>query len=152
MLKNENLLFLPKGVQLKVYKNSIYVKGVLGLEKFDIYKERLPRFSLQKKIIGQSVGYTVRLIFKGVGYRVESLTSASIKIKLGLSHFISIPIPQTIRVVSPKKTTLVLKSCNLFILKSFVARLRQLGPVNLYKGKGILIKNELINLKQLKKK
>ena len=152
MLKKETPLFLPNSVKLRLNQANLYVKGATGISKLNIKKEKFLFSVLKKKIVGQSIGYVVRLIFNGVGYRVESLTDETIKIKLGFSHFIFIKLPHLIYAVSPKKTTLILKSENLFILKSFVAKLRQLGPVDCYKGKGILLKNEILSLKEGKKK
>lgn len=143
-------MVLPKTVKIKHSKNFVFIKGKKSITQLD--KTSLSTAKLRSSLIGESVGYSVRLVFNGVGYRVESLTDQTIKIKLGFSHFVFVNLPEEITAVSPKKTNLVLSSANLFALKSFVSKIRQIGPVDCYKGKGILIKNEIIRLKEGKKK
>ena len=150
MLKNKNLIVVPKSVKIRKHKDSLILKSNTGVIRLS--KKELSQSVLRSNLIGLSVGYSVRLVFNGVGYRIESIVDRTLKIKLGLSHFIFITIPFEVDVVAPKKTSLILKSLNLFVLKSFVSKIRQIGPVDCYKGKGILLKNESVRLKEGKKK
>jgi large subunit ribosomal protein L6 len=58
----------------------------------------------------------------------------------------------SIKAYSPKKTTLILKSFDLQKLNMFTARVRSHRFPDVYKGKGILFKNETIRLKSGKNK
>jgi large subunit ribosomal protein L6 len=107
---------------------------------------------IQQGVVGVNFGYINRLAFVGVGYRVESLTDKAITLKLGYSHLISIKIPLSIKAYSPKKNVLILKSFDSQKLNLFTARIRSYRFPDVYKGKGILFKNEVVRLKSGKNK
>ena len=107
---------------------------------------------LQKAIIGVNLGFVTRLFFIGVGFRVESIENRVIKLKLGFSHFVYIKIPSLINIFVPKKTRLIIKSCNDQILKEFSAKICSFKFPDVYKGKGIILKNQKLILKEGKKK
>lgn len=107
---------------------------------------------LQKAIIGVNLAFVTRLFFVGVGFRVESIENNVIKLKLGFSHFVYIKIPSYIKIFVPKKTRLIIKSCDHQILKEFSAKICSFKFPDVYKGKGILIKNQKLMLKEGKKK
>ena len=92
------------------------------------------------------------MVFVGVGFRVESLETNFIKLKLGFSHFVFIKIPPYISVFSPKKTRLILKSIDEQLLKEFSSKICSFKLPDVYKGKGILYKNQILTLKEGKKK
>ena len=60
--------------------------------------------------------------------------------------------PKNIQAFSPKKTLLVLKSVDDQHLKEFCAKICSFKSPDSYKGKGILYKNQIITLKEGKKK
>jgi len=158
---------IPSSVKLSITENNILsVKGLKGslyinlsfLSKQNlIYNKRKTLYSsffrsFQKVIVGVSLGFVVRLVFVGVGFRVESIEKDFIKLKLGFSHFVFIKIPKYIEVCSPKKTRLVLKSIDEQLLKEFAAKICSFKLPDSYKGKGILYKNQIMILKEGKKK
>jgi large subunit ribosomal protein L6 len=153
-------ILIPSDVQLFIKKNILYVKGSKGTIALDInfFNNKKDLFYssffrlFQKAIVGVSLAFVVRLLFVGVGFRVESLDKDFIKLKLGFSHFVSIKIPKNVEVFSPKKTLLVLKSVNNQILKEFCSKITSFKSPDAYKGKGILYKNQVVLLKEGKKK
>ena len=150
-------LQLPANLRFFVKNNTLTIKGSEGsfiLRNVDSLKQNKTLFYrlIQKGVIGVNFGYLNRLTFVGVGYRVESLTDNAITLKLGYSHLISIKIPASIKVYSPKKSTLILKSFDSQKLNLFTARIRSYRFPDVYKGKGILFKNEVIRLKSGKNK
>ena len=110
------------------------------------------KFQYFGNLIGTSLSFVERLLFVGVGFRVESLDKNLIKLKLGFSHFIEVKIPKNIEVYSPKKTLLVVKSINHQHLKEFCSKICSFKIPDVYKGKGILYKHQIILLKEGKKK
>ncbi len=163
-LKMKNIfktkILIPADVHLFIKKDTLYIKGSKGTLALDIsffnnhkdvfYSSFFRLF--QKALVGVSLSFVVRLVFVGVGYRVESLDKDFIKLKLGFSHFVSVKIPKNIQVFSPKKTLLVLKSVDDQHLKEFCAKICSFKSPDSYKGKGILYKNQIITLKEGKKK
>ena len=150
-------LQLPANLRFFVKNNTLIIKGSEGsftLRNIDSLKQNKTLFYrlIQKGVVGVNFGYINRLTFVGVGYRVESLTDNVITLKLGYSHLISIKIPMSIKAYSPKKSTLILKSFDSQKLNLFTARIRSYRFPDVYKGKGILFKNETIRLKSGKNK
>jgi large subunit ribosomal protein L6 len=103
-------------------------------------------------LIGADLGFVVRLAFVGVGFRVESVENKVLKLKLGFSHFVFIKIPTYIELATPKKTLIVLKSTDDQLLNEFALKIRSFKLPDVYKGKGISFKNEILVLKEGKKK
>jgi|TARA_B100000780_G_C21049795_1_gene421538 large subunit ribosomal protein L6 len=150
-------LQLPANLRFFVKNNTLTIKGSEGsfiLRNIDSLKQNKTLFYrlIQKGVIGVNFGYINRLTFVGVGYRVESLTDNVITLKLGYSHLISIKIPASIKAYSPKKSMLILKSFDSQKLNLFTARIRSYRFPDVYKGKGILFKNEVIRIKSGKNK
>ena len=157
---------IPSNVKLYANKNILIVEGPSGRTYINapfFNSKQLPFLkvkelsctffrSLQNAIVGVSLGFTVRLTFVGVGFRVESIEKNLIKLKLGFSHFIFLKIPSYIKIFSPKKTRLVLKSMNKQLLKEFSSKLCSFKLPDIYKGKGIIYKNQKLRLKEGKKK
>jgi len=108
--------------------------------------------NLKNISFGGANSYTLRLILLGVGYRVEDVSNNTIKLKIGFSHFVFIKVPDLVSVFATKRNQLVLKSANLELLTQFAAKIKGLKLPDPYKGKGIRFKNEILVLKEGKKK
>lgn len=150
-------ILIPSDISLYLKNNILFIKGSKGVISLNITFIKKKNYFLffrlfQKAIIGVSLSFVVQLLFKGIGFRVESLNKNFIKLKLGFSHFINIKIPKNIIVFSPKKTLLVLKSSNEQYLKEFCQKIIDFKYPDSFKGKGILYKNQIIFLKEGKKK
>jgi large subunit ribosomal protein L6 len=148
---NENVLEVS-GHFGSIYLNTLFftTKNISFLKK----KQLSSTFfrSLQNAIVGVNLGFASRLTFVGVGFRVEAIEKNFIKLKLGFSHFVFIKIPSYIKVFSPKKTLLVLRSIDKQLLKEFSCKICSFKLPDIYKGKGILYKNQKLQLKAGKKK
>jgi ribosomal protein L6P/L9E len=92
------------------------------------------------------------LILKGLGYRVNfSSDKKELIFKLGFSHLKSISIPTDI-IVTLEKSKINIQGSNSPEVGNFVVKIRNLKFPDSYKGKGILFKNEIVSLKEIKKK
>jgi len=150
-------LQIPSNVNFFLDENKLVIKGPQGsivLNNTNNLKKNKTLFYrlIQKAVTGVSFGFVKQLIFVGVGYRVESIDEKKMSLKLGFSHLVDIDIPSRIKVYSPKRTVLIFKSFDLQFLNEFVSYVRSHKFPDRYKGKGILFKNELIQLKEGKKK
>jgi|TARA_B110000261_G_C13091769_1_gene360191 large subunit ribosomal protein L6 len=157
---------IPSTVKFQHKQNLLFLKGPIGSVCLSIsfFKNRTASLTskkikassfyrlLQKAIVGVFLGFVVRLAFVGVGFRVESIENSFIKLKLGFSHFVFVKIPPYILVFSPHKTTLILKSLDEQLLKEFCSKICFFRVPDVYKGKGILYKNQQLTLKEGKKK
>ena len=72
--------------------------------------------------------------------------------KLGYSHNINLVVPNEIdEIIIVKSNELFLKSSNLDVLTQYCSIIKNLIPVNVYKGKGIFYKDETIKLREGKR-
>ena len=119
-----NQMICVNNVQSRVFLNLFAMSkdsGLLTCKKGN-YNSTFFRL-LQKAIIGVNLAFITRLFFVGVGFRVESIENNVIKLKLGFSHFVYIKTPSFVTVFVPKKTRLIIKSCDHQILKEFSAKI-----------------------------
>jgi large subunit ribosomal protein L6 len=159
-------VIIPSKVTFFIKDHFLFLKGPQGSTCLDIsflYKKQLtnkakkalyPSFIrlLQKQLLGICLKFVVRLTFVGVGLRIESVDNGFIKLKLGFSHLVFVRIPAYINVFTLKKTFLVVECIDNHLLKEFCSKLYLLKSPEIYKGKGILYKNQTLTLKEGKKK
>lgn len=90
----------------------------------------------------------------GVGYKAISDNDGSkLTLKLGFSHDIELEVPLGGRVFCPGRSTLIYcTGMNRQTISQFAAKIRSCKPPEVYKGKGIRYRNEIILHKQGKKK
>lgn len=97
--------------------------------------------------------YSTYLEIIGVGYKANTDVSSNyLYLKLGFSHDIKLKIPPSVRVFCLKPTFLCCVGTDLNIVTQFAATIRKQKVPEVYKGKGIRYRNEIIVLKQGKKK
>jgi large subunit ribosomal protein L6 len=93
-----------------------------------------------------------KLIIKGLGYKCFfSDDKKNLIFKIGYSHLIKLIIPKTIISIGIEKTFITLEGYDSIILGNFCKRIKELKPLDIYKGKGIRYKTEFIKLKPVKK-
>jgi len=143
------LLKGPKGfvcIDIAFLKTSSYAMKEKRKNYFSFFR------LFQKQLLGISLNFVIKLNLIGVGFRIESIENRIIKLKLGFSHPVFLPVPSFINVRAPKKTILILSSVDEHFLKQFYSKLRLLKTPDSYKGKGILYKSQKLILKTGKKK
>jgi large subunit ribosomal protein L6 len=96
--------------------------------------------------------HEIQLKFIGVGYKA-TLKKNIFVLRLGFSHKLFCEIPSTIQIKKIKKRPIIfsLKSHALDIVTQTAFRLRSFKKPEPYKGKGILLDNEFLVLKEKKK-
>jgi ribosomal protein L6P/L9E len=108
-------------------------------------------------IEGVSFGFVIYLELLGVGYKASILTKNRekdqfLEVKVGQSHDILYPLPQSIKAFVIKPTLIGLYSIDKTELKQIAAEIRSIKPPEPYKGKGIRFKDEVFVTKIGKKK
>lgn len=106
---------------------------------------------ISQMIDGVSRGVFTSLELIGVGYRAQ-LESNILDLKLGHSHPIQYSINPSMKIVQKKPTEIALYGIDKQYVRQAAADLRDFRPPEVYKGKGIRYQNELIKIKQGKKK
>jgi len=94
-----------------------------------------------------------KLIIKGLGYKINYVKNNTLEFKLGYSHTKNILLPTQITDHYLTKNSITIESLNLSWLGNFIVRLKNFKTPDIYKGKGLHIKNQkVLTLKPIKKK
>jgi large subunit ribosomal protein L6 len=135
------ILLLPNIIIRKI--NATYLIFAVDNSLSSIY-------FLKKVLYLTSSQFTKFLLLKGLGLKVF-LSKNLLELKLGYSHkeFVEID-PEVYCAIG--KNIIFLKSKNKSLLGNLVCKIRNLRIPDIYKGKGIWLKNEKISLKPIKKK
>jgi hypothetical protein len=100
-----------------------------------------------------------KLLVKGLGYKITILenkdleNTKTLQLKLGYSHLKSSLIPKEISNFYLTKNSITFESFNSSWLGNFITKLKLFKKPDIYKGKGLHIKNQkVLILKPIKKK
>lgn len=166
---------IPQGVEVKLDKNIITVKGKLGtltrefhpdmLIKVDngqIVVERpteqkrhkalhgLTRALIANMVKGVSEGFKTAQELVGVGYRATN-KGQLLDLSLGYSHHIYFELPPEVKVTTKQEKgenpKIYLESIDKELLGLIAAKIRSLRKPEPYKGKGIRFEGESIRRK-----
>ena len=100
---------------------------------------------------GVSDGFTINLEINGVGYRAQA-DAKNLKLQLGFSHDVEVPIPAGIQIKALKPTEIEIVGADRQRVGQIAAEIRSLRPPEPYKGKGIKYSTETVRRKEGKKK
>ena len=109
------------------------------------------RSLINNAIIGSSVGFEKTLELSGVGYRA-ALKGNKLNLQLGFSHDINFDIPNDIKILVEKQTTIKISGMNKQKVGMIASQIKSYRPPEPYKGKGIREKGQYILKKEGKKK
>ncbi len=167
---------IPSGVELKIDKNIVSVKGPKGLlyqviasdgiavnvednhvlvtrnteQKRHKSMHGLYRQLINNMIVGVTQGYTAELELHGIGYRASN-RGQLLEMALGYSHPVMFFLPDDVKVetISDKGKPPVVKltSIDKQMLGQMAAKIKSFRRPEPYKGKGIRFKGEEIRRK-----
>ena len=123
-------------------------------KKIDQNSKRLwgmNRSLINNAIIGASSGYEKILELSGVGFRA-TLKGKELNLQLGFSHDINFNIPEGIKIVVEKQTTIKISGSDKQQVGMIASQIKSIRPPEPYKGKGIKEKGQYILRKEGKKK
>jgi large subunit ribosomal protein L6 len=128
--------------------------GNLIVERKDESKESrslhgLTARLLKSIIIGVKEGFSKELHFTGTGYRI-AVENKEVVLNVGYSHEIKLTIPDGVSIVV-KKNTILISGADKQAVGQIAAEIRNVRPPEVYKGKGIKYKDEIIHRKAGKK-
>lgn len=109
------------------------------------------RALLANMIQGVSKGFEKRLSLVGVGYRAQA-QGDGINLSLGFSHPVVHKMPAGVKVETPTQTEILVKGIDRQKVGQVAADIRSYRPPEPYKGKGVRYANEVVVLKETKKK
>lgn len=109
------------------------------------------RALLHNMVVGLDKGFEKALKLVGVGYRA-AVKGKVLNLVLGYSHPIDFELPEGITAECPAQTDIILKSYDKALLGQVAAKVRAFRAPEPYKGKGIRYADEIIHIKEAKKK
>jgi large subunit ribosomal protein L6 len=109
------------------------------------------RARVNNMVRGVSDGFTINLEINGVGYRAQA-DAKNLKLQLGFSHDVEVPIPAGIQIKALKPTEIEITGSDRQKVGQLAAEIRSLRPPEPYKGKGIKYSTETVRRKEGKKK
>jgi large subunit ribosomal protein L6 len=102
-------------------------------------------------IHGVSKGWEKKLNLVGVGYRAQAQGS-SLNLSLGFSHPVVYQLPAGIKAETPTQTEILIKGADRQRVGQVAAEVRAYRPPEPYKGKGVRYADEVVVIKETKKK
>ncbi|MEW6561930.1 MAG: 50S ribosomal protein L6 [Pseudomonadota bacterium] len=172
----KNPIAVPAGVEVALTANEIIVKGPLGslsqalsgnvsvvregdmlLCKATSESQQANAMSgtiralLANMVTGVSKGFERKLTLVGVGYRAQA-AGDTLNLSLGFSHPVAYKMPAGVKVATPSQTEIVLTGADKQQVGQVAAEIRAYRKPEPYKGKGVRYADEVVILKETKKK
>lgn len=172
----KNPVVLPKGVDVTLTAGEITVKGPLGsLSQFILPSVKLEKVGdavvcravdgqpngsamsgtmralVNNMVTGVSKGFEKKLTLVGVGYKAQAQGS-KLNLSLGFSHPVVHEMPNGIKVETPTQTEILIKGIDRQLVGQVAAEVRAYRAPEPYKGKGVRYADEVVVIKETKKK
>jgi large subunit ribosomal protein L6 len=109
------------------------------------------RALIANMVRGVTSGFERKLTLVGVGYRAQA-AGDTLNLTLGFSHPVVYKVPAGVAVSTPTQTEVVLKGSNKQQVGQVAAEIRAFRAPEPYKGKGVRYAEEVVILKETKKK
>jgi large subunit ribosomal protein L6 len=171
----KNPIVLPAGVEVSVGAD-ITVKGPLGtlkaithpavtisVEGQNVQVSKVEgaanaaamwgtmRANINNMVTGVSKGFERKLQLVGVGYRAQAQGDV-LNLSLGFSHPVAHKMPAGVKVECPTQTEILIKGADKQQVGQVAAEVRAYRKPEPYKGKGVRYSDEVVVIKETKKK
>jgi large subunit ribosomal protein L6 len=172
----KNPVVLPKGVDITLASGEITIKGPMGtlthflLPSVSVEKEGesvvcraldgqenasamsgTMRALINNMVTGVTKGFERKLNLVGVGYKAQA-QGDKLNLSLGFSHPVVHAMPSGIKVETPTPTEILIKGIDRQLVGQVAAEVRAYRPPEPYKGKGVRYSDEVVVIKETKKK
>ena len=169
-------IVLPKGAEATIAADQITVKGPLGtltqrltglvivkndngtltFEAANDSREANAmsgtlRALVSNMVNGVTKGFERKLTLVGVGYRAQA-QGDKLNLSLGFSHPVVHQMPAGVKCETPSQTEILIKGVDKQKVGQVAAEVRGYRPPEPYKGKGVRYADEVVILKETKKK
>ena len=167
---------IPAGVEVTLSEAQITVKGPLGTLTqllsgtvrvkrdadrvvFEAANDSIAanamsgtlRALLANMVQGVSKGFEKKLTLVGVGYRAQA-AGETLNLTLGFSHPVAHKLPKGVKAETPTQTEIIIRGIDKQRVGQVAAEIRGYRPPEPYKGKGVRYADEVVVLKETKKK
>jgi large subunit ribosomal protein L6 len=167
---------VPAGAEVAISAQAITVKGPLGsltqslngLVKvantdgtltFDVANDSREanamsgtlRALVNNMVTGVTKGFEKKLNLVGVGYKAQA-AGDKLNLSLGFSHPVVHAMPEGVTVATPTPTEVLIKGIDRQKVGQVAAEVRAYRAPEPYKGKGVRYSDEVVKIKETKKK
>ena len=130
--------------------------GTLKFEPVDESREANAMSGTMRALVANMVngvtkGFERKLTLVGVGYRAQA-QGDKLNLSLGFSHPVVHQMPEGVKAETPTQTEIVIKGIDKQKVGQVAAEVRGYRPPEPYKGKGVRYADEVVILKETKKK
>ena len=167
---------IPSGVTASVEGQTVKMKGPKGQLQFVVHDDVevkfesgevkvAPKFKTNRAqamygtaraqvanlVEGVTKGFEKKLQLVGVGYRAQA-QGATLNLSLGFSHPVAHKMPAGVKVECPTQTEILIKGSDKQQVGQVAAEVRAYRKPEPYKGKGVRYSDEVVVIKETKKK
>src|SRR5450830_423320 len=167
---------VPAGAEVAISEQAITVKGPLGVLtqslnglvkvvndngtlNFEVANDSREanamsgtlRALVNNMVTGVTKGFEKKLSLVGVGYKAQA-QGDKLNLALGFSHPVVHQMPQGIKCETPTQTEILIKGIDRQVVGQVAAEIRAYRQPEPYKGKGVRYSDEVVVLKETKKK
>jgi large subunit ribosomal protein L6 len=172
----KNPIPVPAGVEINLNAGAITIKGPQGVLSQNLHAlvtvehadgklqvvavnestaanalSGTTRALLANMVQGVSKGFERKLNLVGVGYRAQA-QGEKLSLSLGFSHPVEHMMPAGVKCETPTQTEILIKGADKQKVGQVAADVRAYRPPEPYKGKGVRYSDEVVSLKETKKK
>ncbi len=139
-------LDVPSGINIEQNDKNLIVTRANNVKQ-NRANHGTVRANLANMIVGVTTGHKKDLELQGIGIRAQ-LQGTKIVFSLGFSHPVEFLVPKDVKVTIPNQTSISIEGANCVLVGLIASKIRDLKPVEPYKGKGIRYLGEIVRRKQ----
>ncbi len=141
---------LNPAVEVTIDNGEVHFKAIEAT-KFSNAMSGTLRALVNSMNIGVTEGFTKKLNLVGVGYKAQAQGNV-LNLSLGFSHPVAYKMPEGIEVKTPTPTEIVIHGADKQKVGQVAAEVRSYREPEPYKGKGVRYADEVVIIKETKKK
>ncbi len=143
-------IFSEESVSIEMKDSTLTVKAC-SIDSHSRAMSGTIRALVNNMVKGVSTGFEKKLSLVGVGYKAQAKGS-TLNLALGFSHPIDYDVPNDLKATTPSPTEIVISGADKQKVGQVASEIRAYRPPEPYKGKGVRYVDEVVNLKETKKK
>lgn len=136
---------LSSRISAEIKDGQIFLKRATD-SKPDRSLHGLSRALIFNMIKGVTEGYVKELEIIGVGFKAQ-VAANKLTMQLGFSHPVNFPIPEGIKIETPKPTQVIIRGIDKEKVGEIASEIRAVYPPEPYKGKGVRYSGEYVKKK-----
>ena len=137
-------------VKVEMENGTLLCKAIEGVANSDALSGTV-RAIVANMVTGVSKGFERKLNLVGVGYRAQA-QGDTLNLTLGFSHPVAHKMPAGVKCETPTQTEILIKGVDKQQVGQVAAEIRAYRQPEPYKGKGVRYSDEVVVLKETKKK